>query len=383
MSRLSQSSLLLILAAGQIACTPSPPPSASAIYDMVSPSVVKVYGLSAQAGDNRAGTGFVVNLPSGPSLVTNRHIVETAEVVVVETSTSTWAVPWWEEHSSLDIAILPMVRELPALRIGSAVLLRPGTRVFTVGHPLGESLSVHEGIVSAVEGSSMVFSAPLSSGASGSPLLDESGAVVGICHAFVPAAQNYNLALPSDFISMKSGWSRRLANPDPTLEPYLKTVAKNKAASAKNYSSWSSLAEQYPEWQAWAMSTGLTRRPLIAEMEAALSAARAIEWGTAGSVSEQPENIALAPLLKRRASSLSHAWKLHLRNIDRVSEQLPTLIPLEILADMKLIPDAIGSIEHLAVALENQSDPLSHEASLEALTKYLEVEERWTRGLIP
>jgi hypothetical protein len=372
---------------------------AERIFASTSPSVVKVYGLSSSGvGGNRAGTGFAVVVDGKPVIVTNQHIVEKAEVVVVESSSGIWSTPDWREHPSQDIALLtvPPTVSLPTLGTGSASRVSPGKRVYTVGHPLGEVLAIQEGIVSSVEGPSMVFSAPLSTGASGSPLLDEDGSVIGLCHSFVPNAQNYNLALPIDFISLPAQWESHQASQDPSLAGYLEKVGGVKASARRSLSSWESVVREFPEWERWVMESNLTRRPLVSAMESAVSTARAIDWGVELSASlrstETSGDHPLSALLRKNASELSEAWTMHTANVERLENLRPISTEWWALSDHTLVPDLVSSLRAMADSLEKLALP-SESASPEAteayapvsasLSRQSELEERWSRGLVP
>jgi hypothetical protein len=72
--------------------------------------------------------------------------------------------------------------------------------------------SISQGLVSGIrpakeiseqlEGFRVIqFTAPISHGNSGGPLLDEHGNIVGLVSAYLPSGQNVNLAVPSNYVS--------------------------------------------------------------------------------------------------------------------------------------------------------------------------------------
>lgn len=118
----------------------------------------------------------------------------------------------------LDVAALKVAgKELPCLTLGDSSSLKPGDRVVAVGNPQGLENTVSEGIVSAIrtvgdfpdemkrelmengrdESDILIqFTAPISPGSSGGPLLDRSGQVVGIVAMGVRNADNIYFAVP-------------------------------------------------------------------------------------------------------------------------------------------------------------------------------------------
>src|SRR5260221_14639375 len=84
---------------------------------------------------------------------------------------------------STDVALLQFyATDVPHLRLGSTTDAVEGQRVLVIGNPEGLEGTVSDGIISAFrENRSMIqITAPISLGSSGSPVLDESGQVLGI-----------------------------------------------------------------------------------------------------------------------------------------------------------------------------------------------------------
>jgi hypothetical protein len=77
-----------------------------------------------------------------------------------------------------------------------------GNTVLVIGNPEGLEGTVSEGIISAFrDNRSMIqITAPISSGSSGSPVLDESGQVLGIATLIFKGGQNLNFAISSESI---------------------------------------------------------------------------------------------------------------------------------------------------------------------------------------
>ena len=83
--------------------------------------------------------------------------------------------------------------------------LRPGQRIIAIGNPLGLDRTVSDGIISAVRElpdrlQIIQITAPISSGSSGGPLLDEEGYVIGVTAAAMVDGQNLNFAIKPNTI---------------------------------------------------------------------------------------------------------------------------------------------------------------------------------------
>jgi hypothetical protein len=111
-----------------------------------------------------------------------------------------------------DIALLKIKAvSLPVLQLKNSDEVEIGSSVYALGSPLGLEGSISHGLVSALRPGSEVsprmegfrviqFTAPMSPGSSGGPLLDETGKVVGLVSASAAAGQNLNLAIPANYI---------------------------------------------------------------------------------------------------------------------------------------------------------------------------------------
>jgi Tfp pilus assembly protein PilF len=107
-----------------------------------------------------------------------------------------------------DIALLKI--DVPANQIRPLQLDKTspqeGESVVVIGNPLGLEGSVTNGIVSAVRdiptfGRIIQITAPISSGSSGSPVVNMQGQVIGIATLQITGGQSVNFAIPSERIS--------------------------------------------------------------------------------------------------------------------------------------------------------------------------------------
>ncbi|MDQ6996835.1 MAG: DegQ family serine endoprotease [Mariprofundus sp.] len=134
------------------------------------------------------GTGFL--LSADGYVVTNNHVVEGADEVIVKMSDGT-------EHEAkiigtdpkLDVALIKFkAKHLKAVKLGNSDKLRVGDWVVAIGNPFGLEQTVTAGIVSAkgrVIGSGpyddfIQTDAAINPGNSGGPLFNRSGEVIGI-----------------------------------------------------------------------------------------------------------------------------------------------------------------------------------------------------------
>ena len=187
---------------------------ASAV-EAVGPSVASVEAF--RVGGRWRGGGF--GSPAQASafvtdaagyLVTNQHVVDGAARLTVRLADGRELpadVVGGDEVT--DLAVLKVdASDLTAARLGDSEALRVGQFVLAVGHALGlpggptVSLGVVSALARPLPGSDFVFEglvqtdAAINPGNSGGPLVDLSGAVVGINTAMVPFAQGVGFALP-------------------------------------------------------------------------------------------------------------------------------------------------------------------------------------------
>jgi S1-C subfamily serine protease len=175
------------------------------IFQAAAPSVVRV------ETDLGVGTGFIFMHYTLPVLATARHVVEGAHRVrVIFNSGQSFNVYVYTSDNARDIAILHVDPAGPRLPF-SGLLLRSepsqaGERIYVTGYPLGMSeMAITEGLISASYSNGFQFSAPISSGNSGSPVIDNRGEVVGLVTAGsttrgAPVLQNMNWAVPAAWL---------------------------------------------------------------------------------------------------------------------------------------------------------------------------------------
>ena len=132
------------------------------------------------AGRSRSGSAFSLELASGSMVVTNRHVVDAARSTVVQPLDAGPGVQVREVllSDAADVAVLVLDDEAipPALPTGPDATL--GQPILTVGFPGGRP-ALREGRVDRVEPGRLLLALEVGAGASGSPVMDEDGGVVG------------------------------------------------------------------------------------------------------------------------------------------------------------------------------------------------------------
>jgi putative serine protease PepD len=167
---------------------------------IVSRSEDSVFTLFAGAWE---GSTFVISTGSGSSeLVTNFHVVRnlwTAGVrrVVIRRGDTSFNGSIVRVRPDVDLAFIEVDRSLPALETASDAV-ETGEPVVVVGSPYGYGGTVSTGVVSAIRDRFVQFSAPVSPGSSGGPVLDADGRVIGVAVSKVvgPGAEGLSFAIP-------------------------------------------------------------------------------------------------------------------------------------------------------------------------------------------
>ena len=151
------------------------------------------------------GSGFFI---SNGIIATNAHVIEGASSgtakLVGDTHTmlilGTVAI-----DGRTDLALLKVNSPAPSLLIGPSTIPTVGDNVYVVGNPLGLEGTFSTGIVSGIRhvdsDTVLQMTAPISPGSSGGPVMDISGAVIGISEATFKDGQNLNIAVPVSYLS--------------------------------------------------------------------------------------------------------------------------------------------------------------------------------------
>ncbi|HTD15101.1 MAG TPA: S1C family serine protease [Chthoniobacterales bacterium] len=162
------------------------------------PAVVQIVAVDANQNPFKTGTGFFVS--SEGLLLTNYHVIAGASDLFARTSTGAIFIFRSVVFRSvdLDVALLKFAATaIPYLDLGSSADAVEGQRVLVIGSPEGLAGTVTDGIISAFRDnrSFIQISAPISPGSSGSPVLSDSGQVIGIASSIRKEGQNLNFAI--------------------------------------------------------------------------------------------------------------------------------------------------------------------------------------------
>lgn len=177
----------------------------SQIYEMIASSTVRIEGLNKDGKMHNVGSGFFIS--ANGELITNYHVIAGAYDLKVKLyggdELKVVAVKGYNIEN--DIAILKVDIEGNSYLKLSTSEVKTGDPVYALGSPLGVDCIFTNGIVSNplmnVSGIDMiVFTAPISTGSSGGPLVNARGEVVGINSRIAEKGQNLNFALPVDMI---------------------------------------------------------------------------------------------------------------------------------------------------------------------------------------
>ena len=168
------------------------------------PAIVEIVTTDAKGTPKTLGTGFFVS-PDG-LLATNRHVIEGAGAITAVTNNG--AIFLFErivaQPPGVDLAILKFhATDVPFLKLGESTRAVEGQKVIVIGNPTGLMGTVSDGIISAFrENRSLIqITAPISPGSSGSPVMDETGQVIGVATLQSVEGQNLNFAIPVEQVS--------------------------------------------------------------------------------------------------------------------------------------------------------------------------------------
>ena len=167
------------------------------IYEQVSPAVVEVKSeFGSRFGSEQSGTGSGFLVDADGHIVTNNHVVEGASNVKVTFTNGTTAdAIIVGRNPANDLALLKVdasfVDGIEPVRIGDSSALKPGQLAVAIGNPFGLEGSITVGVISQLQrelpsslgrpiSNVIQTDALINPGNSGGPLLDSSGAVVGI-----------------------------------------------------------------------------------------------------------------------------------------------------------------------------------------------------------
>jgi serine protease Do len=174
-------------------------------YQRTAPSVWLVNTFDADGVPLSTGSAVVI---APGQLITNCHVIEKAKRVTVRQA---------ENRHEATLRFIDVERDLcqlqtttmraPGVVIGNSDKIVVGDQAYTLGNPQGLSLTLAEGLISALrnnsEGKLMAIqtTAAISQGSSGGGLFDAQGRLVGITTWQVRNGQNLNFAIPINWLN--------------------------------------------------------------------------------------------------------------------------------------------------------------------------------------
>lgn len=190
------------------------------------PSVVSI---ETDNGDSTSTSGSGFFIASGV-LITNYHVIKRAQKIyvspVVGSEINKNAVVFFTDEKT-DLALLRVnnLKRTP-LRLADSDQARAGDAVFVIGNPEGLQGTFSSGLVSAFREFSdsdityIQFTAPISSGSSGGPVMNSYGEVIGITVALYKQGQNLNFAIPSSYVfRLINNYSASIQQQHPLIAP--------------------------------------------------------------------------------------------------------------------------------------------------------------------
>ena len=223
--------IILLLAASHAAAQDALPE----LVRRIKPSVVAIVTYDVKGDKLSRGSGFFT---APDRVITNRHVLEgayKAEIHTVNelayTVKGVLAVDGEGDIALLQVDIPPGVASpLTVIRTSP----QEGESIVVIGNPLGLEGSISNGIVSAVRdipnfGRIIQITAPISSGSSGSPVVNMRGEVVGVATLQLADGQSLNFAVPSDrVVQLQAGQNR-------TLGELVVATRRSQRASAERF----------------------------------------------------------------------------------------------------------------------------------------------------
>ena len=182
------------------------------LFEAVAPSVVFI------GTPDGFGSGFFVS--SNGHVLTNRHVVGSQKQVrvVLQDGRRLTGKVVATGQDGLDLAIVKVeLRDSKPLAVRSSKTVRIGAWVGSVGHGHGGIWTLSTGFVSNAWGDTrtggvLQTQIPLNPGASGGPVFDRHGAVVGIVTAGLAEAQAINFAIRTDTAIQRLPYLRSLVD---------------------------------------------------------------------------------------------------------------------------------------------------------------------------
>ncbi len=192
-----------------ITITPQEKPveSLPSLIKRIKPSTVIIFAYDDKGEFLQLGSGFFIS--QNGDIITNYHVLQRASSAEIKTSGEktypiTYIIAGDEQNDIIRLSVNIPSQDVYPLSLSKAIP-EVGERIIVYGSPLGWENTVSDGIVSAIRdipdyGRVIQITAPISSGSSGSPVLNMQGEVIGVATFQSIEGQNLNFAIPSESI---------------------------------------------------------------------------------------------------------------------------------------------------------------------------------------
>ena len=181
---------------------------AEVLFRQSTDAVVMITTFDSEGGTIRTGSGFFIS--NTGHIVTNLHVLNDAVSATItlyngDTHPVRGVHATSEEFNLTIISVDSDVNDWLHLTLADSDYIDVGNTVYVIGSPLGYVNSMSAGIISnnrrEVDGETLIqFTAPISFGSGGSPLLNAGGHVIGVTSSSFSYGQNLNLAVPINHI---------------------------------------------------------------------------------------------------------------------------------------------------------------------------------------
>lgn len=225
------------LLAATTACAQGTGPLApDQVFERVSPSVWVVETIDAQ---NRLATGSAVVTAPG-RLVTTCGLVANARRIAVTRDNVSYGAQLDLRDAQRDLCELSVANfKAPAVTIASYETVRTGARLYAIGAPQGQDLTINEGMFAGLRRQAngdvqLQVNVPVTPGTSGGGVFDDRGRLVAIANVALQDAQKQNFAMPATWIAQLAQRAQAMpAAPAATLLPAVARVAPAAATPAR------------------------------------------------------------------------------------------------------------------------------------------------------
>ncbi|WP_246021016.1 S1C family serine protease [Paenibacillus lentus] len=161
----------------------------------------------------RKGTGF--NIAPNGLIITNQHVMDDDKAGIIQfLNGTTYPADVIVSDSKIDISILKIrdnVNNLPTLQLETEIAYQKGDPIHVIGNPLAFYRIATEGTVLGLTPSEsrqlpmLMIQAPIHSGNSGSPVINNKGNVIAVVYATTITSQGdqsitVGLAIPIDYL---------------------------------------------------------------------------------------------------------------------------------------------------------------------------------------